>query len=144
MSNLREGKLIVEGIEVSKDTKLTVFEKFLTINTSLEARKRQNGKATVGSLKPIQLGSKKFAVRISFENNNIQGIRLKVSDPSINEWDYEEKLSQHGEWLTEQIGYPEGILSENVFEWGKIKQWYDQRSSDAGISILYLQNRELI
>ncbi|MDQ7860410.1 hypothetical protein RCO48_02975 [Peribacillus frigoritolerans] len=49
------------------------------------------------------------------------------------------KLSQHGEWLTEQIGYPEGILSENVFEWGKITQWYDPRSSDAGISILYFQ-----
>lgn len=39
------------------------------------------------------MGSKKFSVRISFEKNIIQGIRLKVSDPSINEWDYEENLS---------------------------------------------------
>ena len=90
-------------------------------------------------LKAPKLGSKYFNVRLSFKNNLIVGINLKVNNPSINQWDYEEKLSQHGEWLTEQIGYPEGILSENVFEWGKITQWYDPRSSDAGISILYFQ-----
>lgn len=139
MNNLNNGTLIIEGIEVNQDTKLNFFEKLLATNPNFEVRKRQPDKATVGSLRPIQLGSKRFSVRISFENNIIKGILLKVSDSSINQWDYEEKLSQHGEWLTEQIGYPEGILSENVFEWGKITQWYDPRSSDAGISILYFQ-----
>ncbi|MBD8588167.1 hypothetical protein IFT92_10130 [Peribacillus simplex] len=139
MNNLNNGTLTIEGIEVNQDTKLDFFEKSLATNPNFEVRKRQPDKATVGSLRPIQLGSKRFSVRISFENNIIKGIRLKVSDSSINQWDYEEKLSQHGEWLTEQIGYPEGILSENVFEWGKITQWYDPWSSDAGISILYFQ-----
>ncbi|MGM0888386.1 MAG: hypothetical protein ACQEW5_15780 [Bacillota bacterium] len=139
MNNLNNGTLTIEGIEVNQDTKLDFFEKSLATNPNFEVRKRQPDKATVGSLRPIQLGSKRFSIRISFENNIIKGIRLKVSDSSINQWDYEEKLSQHGEWLTEQIGYPEGILSENVFEWGKITQWYDPRSSDAGISILYFQ-----
>lgn len=139
MNNLNNGKLTIEGIEVNQDTKLDFFEKSLATNPNFEVRKRQPDKATVGSLRPIQLGSKRFSVSISFENNIIKGIRLKVSDSSINQWDYEEKLSQHGEWLTEQIGYPEGILSENVFDWGKITQWYDPRSSDAGISILYFQ-----
>jgi len=140
MNNLNNGILTIEGIEVKQDTNLDFLEKSFVTNPNFEVRKRQSDEAaTVGSLRPIQLGSKKFSVRISFEKNIIQGIRLKVSDPSINQWDYEEKLSQHGEWLTEQIGYPEGILSENLFEWGKITQWYDPRSCDAGISILYFQ-----
>ncbi|PAK43522.1 hypothetical protein [Peribacillus simplex] len=140
MNNLKNGIMIIDGIKVKQDTNLDFFEKSFSKNPNFEVRKRLSDEAaTVGSLRPIQLGSKKFSVRISFEKNIIQGIRLKVSDPSINQWDYEEKLSQHGEWLTEQIGYPEGILSENVFEWGKITQWYDPRSCDAGISILYFK-----
>ena len=137
MNNLREGKLIIEGIEVSKDTKLAVFENSSLIDTSFEVRRRKNDKATVRFLNPVQLGSKRFYVKILFDNNSISVIELCVAVSSINEWDYKALIAQHGEWLTEQIGYPEGILDDNVYDWGKINQWDDFRTRDAGITIIY-------
>lgn len=138
MSNLKKGELEIDGVFIFPNCKLDDIKtkesssmfKFITLDSHNKSLR---------FLKAPKLGSKYFNVRLSFKNNLISGINLKVKDSSINQWDYEEKLSQHGEWLTEQIGYPEGILSENLFDWGKITQWYDPRSCDAGISILYFQ-----
>ncbi|WP_330502073.1 hypothetical protein V2I71_02765 [Peribacillus frigoritolerans] len=138
MSNLKKGELEIDGVFIFPNCKL-VDIKTKESSSKFKAITLDSNNESLRFLKAPKLGSKYFNVRLSFKNNLIWGIDLKVNDPSINQWDYEEKLSQHGEWLTEQIGYPEGILSENVFEWGKITQWYDPRSSDAGISILYFQ-----
>ena len=138
MSNLKKGELEIEGVFIFPNCKLDDI-KTKESSSMFKSITLDSHNKSLRFLKAPKLGSKYFNVRLSFENNLISGINLKVNDPSINQWDYEEKLSQHGEWLTEQIGYPEGILSENVFEWGKITQWYDPRSSDAGISILYFQ-----
>ena len=139
MYSLKKGELEIEGVLVYPNCKLADIKTKIS-SSKVKALTVDSYTESLRFLKAPKLGSKHFNVRLSFKNNIIWGIDLKINDPSINEWDYEEKLSQHGEWLTEQIGYPEGILSENVFEWGKITQWYDQRSSDAGVSILYFQS----
>ncbi|MBX9955567.1 hypothetical protein H7T43_11665 [Peribacillus simplex] len=121
MSNLKKGELQIDGVFIFPNCKLDDIKtkesssmfKFITLDSHNKSLR---------FLMAPKLGSKYFNVRLLFKNNLISGINLKVNDPSINEWDYEEKLSQHGEWLTEQIGYPDGIWSENVFEWGKITQ----------------------
>ena len=138
MSDLKKGELEIEGVFIFPNCKLDDI-KTKESSSMFKSITLDSHNKSLRFLKVPKLSSKYFNVRLSFENNLISGINLKVNDPSINEWDYEEKLSQHGEWLTEQIGYPEGVLSENVFEWGKITQWYDPRSCDAGISILYFK-----
>ncbi|MCP1491806.1 hypothetical protein J2Y73_001837 [Peribacillus frigoritolerans] len=138
MSNLKKGELEIDGVFIFPNCKLDDI-KTKESSSMFKSITLDSHNKSLRFLNAPKLGRKYFNVRLSFKNNLISGINLKVNNPSINQWDYEEKLSQHGEWLTEQIGYPEGILSENVFEWGKITQWYDPRSCDAGISILYFQ-----
>ncbi|MFE4076712.1 hypothetical protein [Peribacillus sp. YIM B13477] len=138
MSNLKKGELEIEGVFIFPNCKLDDI-KTKESSSMFKSITLDSHNESLRFLKAPKLGSKYFNVRLSFENNLISGVYLKVNDPSINQWDYEEKLSQHGAWLTEKIGYPDGILSENVFEWGKITQWYDPRSCDAGISILYFK-----
>ncbi|MFD6207908.1 hypothetical protein [Peribacillus sp. NPDC060253] len=138
MSNLKKGELEIDGVFIFPNCKL-VDIKTKESSSKFKSITLDSHNESLRFLNAPKLGSKYFNVRLSFKDNLIWGIDLKVNNPTINQCDYEEKLSQHGEWLTEQIGYPEGILSENVFEWGKITQWYDPRSSDAGISILYFQ-----
>lgn len=60
MNNLNNGILTIEGIEVKQDTNLDFLEKSFVTTPNFEVRKRQSDKATVGSLRPIQLGSKNF------------------------------------------------------------------------------------
>lgn len=138
MSNLKKGELEIEGVFIFPNCKLDDI-KTKESSSMFKSITLDSHNESLRFLKAPKLGSKYFNVRLSFENNLISGVYLKVNDPSINQWDCEEKLSQHGAWLTEKIGYPDGILSENVFEWGKITQWYDPRSCDAGISILYFK-----
>lgn len=92
---------------------------------------------TVRFKEVVQVGTKKFNVRLGSENDLISSVNLVISDPTIKEWDYESKADQHGEWLCEQIGYPQGLLEENLFYWGKIIQWEDFRSRQTQINILY-------
>lgn len=141
MTNLKEGKLTIGKIEVGRETELSELEEASKFNRDIHIRKRENDRASVRFTKAAQLGSKKFHVHLSFIKGYVWVIRLKAADPSINEWDYKSMLAQHGDWLVEQIGHPEGILDENVYEWGKITQWDDFRSRDAGISIIFFQNR---
>ncbi|AJH16929.1 hypothetical protein [Bacillus mycoides] len=138
MSNLIDGVLTIEGIEINPNTTLRDIEDAFG-KANAEVRRRTNERATLRFSQPVKLGSKNFRISIAFKNEHIWGIELIVADPSINEWDYKEMLAQHGDWLVEQIGHPAGILSENIYEWGKITQWDDFRSCSAGISILYFQ-----
>ncbi|MED3994932.1 hypothetical protein P4647_09745 [Peribacillus frigoritolerans] len=75
MNNLNNGILTIEGIEVKQDTNLDFLEKSFVTNPNFEVRKSQSDEAaTVGSLRPIQLGSKKFSIRISFEKHNTRNM----------------------------------------------------------------------
>lgn len=115
MSNLKKGELEIDGVFIFPNCKL-VDIKTKESSSKFKSIILDSHNESLRFLNAPKLGSKYFNVRLSFKDNLIWGIDLKVNNPSINQWDYEEKLSQHGEWLTEQIGYPEGILSENVFE----------------------------
>ncbi|EOO34074.1 hypothetical protein [Bacillus mycoides] len=138
MSNLIDGILTIGGIEINPNTTLKDIEDAFG-KANAEVRRRTNERATLRFSQPVKLGSKNFRISIAFKNEHIWGIDLIVADPSINEWDYKEMLAQHGDWLVEQIGHSAGILSENIYGWGKITQWDDFRSCTAGISIVYFQ-----
>lgn len=132
---LNKGILTIEGLNINSRTKLADIKNKLINRVKLT--KIDDISEAIRFLTPVQLGSKKFYVKIFFDNDLIKSIHLCVADPSINEWDYKALIAQHGEWLTEQIGYPEGILDDNVYDWGKINQWDDFRARDAGITIIY-------
>ncbi|RID89372.1 hypothetical protein D1953_02055 [Peribacillus asahii] len=142
MMNLKQGIVTIDGFTIDSKTKYS--EVVNNLKNRMKTTKIDEVSDAIRFLSPVQLGSKKFFINIFFANELIQAIELCVADPSINEWDYKALIAQHGEWLTEQIGYPEGVLDDNVYDWGKINQWEDFRSRDAGISILYFQNRECI
>ncbi len=137
MNDLGRGILEMEGISLKPKYKLGDLIKALP-SDKIKILNLDEATMVVRFLMPIKIGSKKFYVRINFDNNYLSGIELKISDLNIDEWDYKSMLGQHGDWLTEQIGYPNGILSVNEFAWGKITQWDDPRSCDAGIRISYL------
>ncbi|MCP1125731.1 hypothetical protein CN326_04080 [Bacillus sp. AFS018417] len=138
MNNLKQGILEINKVLITPNCRLN--EVILEFNKDdIKIIKVDDETTVVRLLAPVKIGTKSFGIGIFFENEVIWSIDLKVADPSINEWDYKEMLAQHGDWLVEQIGHPAGILSENVYEWGKITQWDDPRSCTAGISIVYFQ-----
>ncbi|MGG0731640.1 hypothetical protein [Bacillus paramycoides] len=138
MNNLKQGILEINKVLIAPN--LNLSEVIMKFNKDdIEIMKIDDETTVVGLLSPTKIGTKNFSVEIFFKNEIIWFIELRIADPNINEWDYKEMLAQHGDWLVEQIGHPAGILSENIYEWGKITQWDDFRSCTAGIRIVYFQ-----
>ncbi|PQZ49968.1 hypothetical protein CQZ94_26110 [Bacillus sp. MYb209] len=138
MNNLKQGILEINKVLIASN--LNLSEVIMKFNKDdIEIMKIDAETTVVGLLSPTNIGTKNFGVEIFFENEIIWFIELRIDDPNINGWDYKEMLAQHGDWLVEQIGHPAGILSENIYEWGKITQWNDPRSCNAGIKIKYFQ-----
>jgi hypothetical protein len=135
--SLKEGNLSIGKIIIDKNTTLNDIQEFVAQYQNISIRKKNDGRANVRFTEAVPIGNKRFVTRISISASKISRIELKISDSSINEWDYKELMRLHREWLEEQIGYPESTLLDNEYSWGTINQWYDPRVRDAGITILY-------
>jgi hypothetical protein len=136
MTNLKKGTIDIDGFKILP--KINLYDVTENIpSTKIKEIKINETSTAIRFLDSVKLGSKKFLVKIFFNNDNIKGIDLQISDSSINEWDFEELMRQHGEWLGENIGFPDASLGENSYDWGSITQWYDPRARDAGIRIRY-------
>ncbi|PQZ47038.1 hypothetical protein CQZ94_29045 [Bacillus sp. MYb209] len=143
MSNLIDGVLTIEGIEINPNTTLRDIEDAFG-KANAEVRRRTNERATLRFSQPVKLGSKNFRISIAFKNEHIWGIELIVADPEIdepimNEHDFWRYVAEQREWLIEELGKSDGIRDDITFEWGKIGPWFDKRSFGAGISIIYFQ-----
>lgn len=134
MESLKDGVINIEGFVVTPNTKV---KDLITHFPSDKIRIIGNEEVTVRFKNAVRIGDKDFIVRLGSEKEFISSVNLVVSDPTLNEWDYKSKADQHGEWLCKQIGYPQGLLDENLFNWGKIIQWEDFRSRQTQINILY-------
>ncbi|MBH0162764.1 hypothetical protein [Fictibacillus sp. 26RED30] len=133
IGSLNDGIIIIDGFEISPSTKITEVINYFP---NEEIKIFANGES-VRFIKPVMLGNKNFYVRLASANSLITSVNLVVFDPALNEWDVEPNADLHGEWLCEQLGYPQGLLDENLFNWGKIIQWEDFRSRQTQINILY-------
>lgn len=129
--SLKDGIIIIEGFMVTPNTKMIGF---ITYFPSEKIKIIKN--EAVRFKQAVLLDSKYFIVSLRFKEE-ISSVNLVVSDFTLDDWDYVAKADQHGEWLCKQIGYPQGLLDENSFSWGKIIQWKDFRSHQSQINILY-------
>jgi len=104
MNDLKNGKLNIDSIIITKETKL---QNFIDNNIeNLEISKLEDNRSVVRFQNGAKIGGKLFSVRISFLFDRIKSINLKRIDPDRNEWDYKALIRQHGDWLEEHIGYP--------------------------------------
>ncbi|CAH0345754.1 hypothetical protein [Bacillus sp. CECT 9360] len=140
MNDLKSGLLDIAGVLINPNSKLSDIKSKLPLD-KVNIIKVDQENESIRLLGPVEIGNKDFYVVLAFFNKGIRRIELRTADPTIDEWDYKSMLAQHGDWLVEQIGHPEGILDENIFQWGKIIQWDDPRAHDAGIKILYFQHQ---
>ena len=136
MNNLKKGILDIDGVLIAPKCKFEEvvlnFDKDNLIITKL------NDKTTVIQFSQFpMIGSKKFAVDISFENGVLESVSLIVDDPTIDEWDFWGAEFKHREWLLQELGESDGIKDEVRYDWGSVSAWRDPRSCTAGITILY-------
>lgn len=129
--SLKDGMINIEGFKVTPNTMMIDF---ITYFPSGKIKIIKND--AVRFKQAVLLESKYFIVSLRFKEK-ISSVNLVVSDSALDDWDYMAKSDQHGEWLCKQIGYPQGLLDENYFSWGKIIQWEDFRSRQSQINILY-------
>ncbi|WP_236712724.1 hypothetical protein [Peribacillus muralis] len=84
MSNLKKGELEIDGVFIFPNCKLDDI-KTKESSSMFKSITLDSHNNSLRFLKAPKLGSKYFNVRLSFENNLISGINLKVNDPSINQ-----------------------------------------------------------
>ncbi len=138
MNNLKKGILDIGGVIIAPKCKL---EKVILDfgKDNIDIIKLNDITTVIQFLEFPTIGSKKFAVDITFKNEVLWSVRLMVDDPTIDEWDFWGLQAEHREWLLQELGKSDGVKDEIRYGWGSISSWWDPRSCTSGITILYSQ-----